>query len=171
MSRPTARTAFARARQARDVAELAEQCRCDQLADPWLAHQRLAAWLAAGEAAQPAFERRELDLDRLDHRERDGDPLAGGLGQLDPLEEGAPGAAEQALGDIGGGDAVMEERRPDPLQPLRALLDERFAQTRARPPLDDVGGRQPGLGQTALAQQLAEVACVGSVGLRMPLLA
>jgi hypothetical protein len=66
---------------------------------------------------------------------------------------------------------VLEERRPDPLQPLGPLLDQRPAQAGAGAPLADVGRRQPGLGQTPLAQELAQVAGIGPVGLGAPLAA
>jgi hypothetical protein len=162
---------LARAGEPLHVAELAEDRRRGQLADPVLADQRLAARLAAGEPAQLALQRRQLGLDRLDQPQRDRDPLLRRLRQSEPGEEGAPLPAEQPLRYLAGGDAVLEERRPDPLQPLGSLLDQRPAQAGARAPLADVRRRQPGLGQPPLAQELAQVAGVGPVGLGAPLLA
>src|SRR5438093_66610 len=118
-------------REAADVAELAEDGGGNQLADPVLAEQRLATALTAGEAAQLALERRQLGIEGIDHRQPDPDALARCPRQLEPLQESAPLAPEQALGHLAGGDAVVEERRPDPLQPLCPLLDQRPAQAGA----------------------------------------
>src|SRR5829696_5880818 len=152
---------LARRRQARHVAELA--------ADPVVAHQRPATGLAAGQPAQPLLERGELAVERLDHRQRHLDPLAGGVGQLESGEEVAALGAQQLVRRAP--DAVVEERRLDSLQPARALVDERLAQPRAGAPLAHVRRRDPGLRQPTVAEQRAQPAGVLAVGLGAPLLA
>src|SRR5215211_6831606 len=117
---------LARGGQTRDVTEFAEDHRRGQLAYPELALERPTARLAAGEPAQLLLERAELAVDRVDQRQRDLDPLAVRRGQLESLQELAPGGRAQ-LGRHAA-HAVVEERRPDPLQPARALVDQRLAQ-------------------------------------------
>jgi hypothetical protein len=73
---------LARSRQARHVAELTEDRRRGQLADAVVAHQRPAPGLAARQPAQRVLERGELLVERLDHRKRHLDPLAGRRRQL-----------------------------------------------------------------------------------------
>src|SRR6187200_2986995 len=70
-----------RAGEAARVAELGEDCDRGHLADAELAHQRAAAGLAAGIAAQLLIDRRELGLERVDHRDRHRDLLAPGRRQ------------------------------------------------------------------------------------------
>jgi hypothetical protein len=171
MSRPGCAHQLARAGEARDVAQLAEDRERCQLPDPVLGEQRPAALLAAGELAQLPLERRQLDVESVDQGERDSHPLARRRRQLEPLQVGAPFAAEQACWDLRSRDAVVKERRPNPLQPLRPLLDERPAQARARAPCEHVLGRLPGLGQAPLSEQLAQVTRVRAVGLCAPLAA
>ena len=48
-----------------------------------MAHQRLAARLAAGVEAQLPVKRGDLRVQRLGHRYRDGDLLTRSIGQLD----------------------------------------------------------------------------------------
>jgi hypothetical protein len=66
---------------------------------------------------------------------------------------------------------VVKERRLDSLQPGRALIDQRLAQARAGAPLAHMRRRDPGLRQSALAEQLPQPAGVLAVGLGAPLLA
>ena len=59
----------------------------------------------------------------------------------------------------------MKQRRLDALHPLGALVDQRVTQPRARAPLADVLGRDPGLRQPAVGEQLAQPPGVLAVGL------
>jgi hypothetical protein len=108
-------------------------------------------------------ERGELAVERVDHRERHLDPLAGGVGQLELGEEGAPADPQQLIRHAT--DAVVEQRCLDALQPAGALVDERLAQAGAGAPLAHVCGRDPGLGQAALRQQRPQPARVLAVSL------
>jgi hypothetical protein len=65
---------FSRGGEAAGVAELGEDRHRGELADPVVDHQRLAARLAAGVAAQLLVERRELAVQRIDHGQRHGEP-------------------------------------------------------------------------------------------------
>ena len=62
--------------EAAGVAELGQDRDRRQRADPVVAHQRLAAGLAACVAAQLLVERRELVIERVDHRQPHRDLLA-----------------------------------------------------------------------------------------------
>ena len=59
----------------RDVAELGQGDQGDQFPDPVLGHQRLAAGLVAGDPAQPEFQFVDSGVERVDHEQRDLDPL------------------------------------------------------------------------------------------------
>jgi hypothetical protein len=61
---------------------------------------------------------------------------------------------------------LVEELRLQPLQPGRALIDQRLPQTHACAQLDDVRGRDPGLGQLTCEQQPQLQLAVTVVGLR-----
>jgi hypothetical protein len=62
------------------VAEFGEDRDRGQRADPVVGHQRAAPRLAARVGAQLRVDRRKLDVERVDHRQRDRDLLARGLG-------------------------------------------------------------------------------------------
>jgi hypothetical protein len=70
----------ARGREAPAVAQLDQDRDRGQRADAVVAHQRAAADLAARVDAQLAIDRRQLHVERVDHRQRDGDVLARDLG-------------------------------------------------------------------------------------------
>ena len=153
--------------RAADVAELTERDQRGQLAHPIEAHQCAAAGLAAGELAQLALERSDLGVDRVDHRQRDLDPLARVGRQRQALQERAAFGGAQPL--RGAADAVMKQRRLDALHPLGSFVDQRVSQPRPRAPLADVLGRDPGLRQLAVGEQLAQPAGVLAIGLGAPL--
>ena len=66
-------------------------------------------------------------------------------------------------------DAVVKQRRLYALQPLRAIVDERLAQPRARAPLAHMFWWDPGFRQSPLAEQRAQPARVLAIGLRSAL--
>src|SRR4051794_15506860 len=66
-------------------------------------------------------------------------------------QERAPVGPQQLVGNID--DAVVKQRRLDPLEPARALVDQRLAQPGLRAPLAYVRGRDPRLRQAALGEQ------------------
>jgi hypothetical protein len=67
------------------VAELGEDRDRCQLADPVdLISQRSAPGLLAGVLAQGEIKRAQLQIDRVDHRQRDGELLAAAAGSLSP---------------------------------------------------------------------------------------
>ena len=120
------------------IAELGEDRDRAQLADSVVrGDQRLAPGLPAGIVTQLLRGRGELHVERVDHRQRDGDLLAGGLRQ--PLR-GEPFAT------IGGHQvtlvrgAVVIEHRLDPLLPLGPLMRERV-------PAADPGAEIEGVSQ------------------------
>jgi hypothetical protein len=79
--------------------------------------------------AQLALGRRNLGLDRVDHRQRDLDSLARVGGHIERLEERAALSGAQLL--RGSADAVVKQGRPDALKPLRALVDQCVSQAGA----------------------------------------
>jgi len=78
---------LARAGHAGDVTELGQHREGDQLPDPELGHQCLAARLTTRDLAQRAFDLSDLTLERVDHVKRDGDALAGVSGQTQAGEK------------------------------------------------------------------------------------
>ena len=98
------------------VTELGEDRDRGQLPDPVVRHQRLAPGLAARVGAQLLVERRDLRLERVDHRQRDRDLLARGRRQRLRCEPLAPVAGHQ-LPALRA--AVVIQHRLDPLLPLR----------------------------------------------------
>ena len=89
--------------------------------------------------------------------------------QLERAQERAPVGSQQLVGDVG--DAVVKQRRLDPLHPTGALVDQRLAQPRPGPPLAHVRRRDPRLRQPPLTQQRPQPARVGAIGLGPSLLA
>src|SRR3954470_24357869 len=150
MSRPLQRTALREADR-RLTSPLAEYGGGRPRPDAVLAHQGLTAGLAARQASDLALEPHQLTLDLIDDRQRDLDPLQGRGRQRERAKERAPVGPQQLVGNID--DAVVKQRRLDPLQPGRALVDERLAQPRLRTPLAHMRGRDPRLRQAALGQQ------------------
>jgi hypothetical protein len=71
--------------------------------------------------------------------------------QRQRAQERAAFGAQQLLGR--GRDAVIKQRRADPLQPAGAFVDQRLAQPRLGAPLPDMRGRDPRLRQPALGEQ------------------
>ena len=134
-----------------------------------LAHQRLTARLVTREASELALERDQLAVDLVDDRQRDLDPLRGRGRQLERAQERAPVGPQQLVGDVG--DAVVKQRRLDPLHPTGALVDQRLAQARPGPPLAHVRRRDPRLRQPPLTQQRPQPARVRAIGLGVALLA
>jgi hypothetical protein len=73
----------ARRAQASDVCELAECDQRGQFAHSLKTHQRPAAGLAARELTQLTLKRRDLGVDRVDHRQRDFDRFARVISKLE----------------------------------------------------------------------------------------
>jgi hypothetical protein len=92
------------------------------------------------------------------------------LGASCPVQSGQwlvrVAAVESADGQA---HAVVKEHGVDALQPLGALIDERLAQPHQSAQLEDVFGRDPGLRQPPLEQQVAQMAGVALIGLGSPL--
>src|SRR6266540_2368335 len=128
--------------------------------------QRPAAGLAGGEGAQLPIERDDLQVEHVDHPERDRDEFAPGRGELDAGERLAAGACARV---DSGWDALVKELRGQPQLPGAALVDERLARPHPRAQLDDVRRRDPRLGQLPRQEQLQLQVAVGPVGLRAPL--
>jgi hypothetical protein len=108
-----------------DVVELAQDSQRDQLADSDLAHQHLAAGLAAREAAQPSLDLMDLTLERVDHAKRDRDPLAGVIGKRQAVEETAA-VRSRDPSRRARADPMVVKDRADPHKPPRALVDQCF---------------------------------------------
>ena len=117
----------------------------------------------AGEYAQVALDRGQLDLEHVDDLQRDPESLGRVDGQIQGGEELAAGEGAQII--RGAGDAVVIEGRADPLDPAGALGQQRVAQPGARAPLPHVLGRAPRFRQPPLAQQLAQPLGIRAVGL------
>jgi hypothetical protein len=145
------------------VPELGEDRDRGQLADPVVRHQRLAPGLAARIRAQLPIQRRDLRLERVDHRERDRDLLARGGAQRLRGEPLAPIADQQRAALRA---AMVIQRRLDPLLPLRALLRKRVPQANPRAEVEDVIGRDPRLRQPPDHQQLPQMPGVRAIALR-----
>jgi hypothetical protein len=128
-----------------------------------VAHQRLAPGLAPRVRPQLPVQRRDLRLERVDHRQRHRDLLARGLRQRLRLKPRAP-VADQQRTPLRA--AVVIQRRLDPLLPLRALLRQRVAQPDPGAQIEDVIGRDPRLRQPRDHQQLAQMPGVGAIVLR-----
>jgi hypothetical protein len=124
-------------------------------------HQRPAPALAARVRPQLRIEWGDLDLERVDHRDRDGDLRARGLRQRQAL---------QPLPSVGGHQrsalraAVVIEHRLDPLLPLGTLVGEGVTQPHTGAQIQQVRRRDPGLWQPSDHQQLAQVPRVRAVG-------
>ena len=117
-------------------------------------HQRLAPRLAAGVAAQLAVKRREPQVDRVDHRQRDSDLLPSRGWQRQLADPGAVLAREQ-VGSLR--HPVVIEHSLHPLLPLAAIVDERMTEPDPRAQIKDVVGPDPRLRQPACLKQLAQM--------------
>jgi len=73
--------------------------------------QRAAARLAGGEGAQLPIERDDLQVEHVDHPERDRDEFAPGRGELDAGERLAAGACARV---DSGRDALVKQLRGQP---------------------------------------------------------
>src|SRR5579862_3184823 len=105
-----------RGAEAARIAELAQDRDRGQLADPVVAHQRLAARLEARVGAQLTLDRLQLTPDLVDHPQRDVDLQPRRLGQLQALQPGAV-VGGQKLPALRY--TVVVQLRLDPLLPLR----------------------------------------------------
>jgi hypothetical protein len=104
------------------VAQLREDRDRGQLPDAELTHQRLAARLATRIRAQLAVQRRELNVKRVDHPQRDRDLLARSDRQRLRGQPPQPLLGHQVAPLH---RAVVIEHRLDPLLPLATLMRER----------------------------------------------
>jgi hypothetical protein len=86
--------------EAADVAELGPDRHRGQPADPIAPLERLAAWLASGDAGQHGVQGVEFDLEVVDHPQRQVDRLAGHRREFDPGQPGPPVGGQQ-LGTVG----------------------------------------------------------------------
>jgi hypothetical protein len=150
------------------VAELGEDGDRGQLPDAIVRDQRVAAGLPARVRAQLLVDRRELGVERVDHRDRDHDLLACGLGQRLSGKPFAPVANHQ-LTPVW--TAVVVEHGLDPLLPLAALVGERMPRPDPRAQIEDVLGRDPRLRQPVDHQQLAQMPGIRAAGHRALLFA
>jgi hypothetical protein len=103
-----------------------------------------------------------LDVQRVDHLQRDRDLLAGGGGKL---QRGEPLALLQAQQVAALRDPVVVEHRLDPLLPLGPLMRERMTQAHPAAQIQDVSRRDPRFGQPPDQEQLAQMPRVCPVGL------
>jgi hypothetical protein len=110
--------------------------------------------------AQLAIQRCQLDLERVDHRHRDGDLLARRRGQRRPRE---PRPALNGHQPAPLRAAVVIEHGLDALLPLAALIDQRVTQPHTRAHVEQVIGRDPRLRQPRDHQQLAQMPRVRAV--------
>src|SRR4051794_28310810 len=114
------------------------------------------------------WKRHQLTLDLVDDRQRDLNPLRRRGRQRERAQERPPIGPQQLVGDVD--DAVVKQRRLDPLRPARALVDERLAQPCLGAPFAHVRGRDPRLRQPPLHEQRPQPARVGAIGLGVALL-
>lgn len=129
MSMPAMRTALREA-DSRCTSPSSQRVTSEvQLAHPVESHQRPAARLAACELTQLTLERRHLGVDRVDHRQRDLDPLARVDRELEALQERSALVGAQLL--RAAIDTVVKQRRANALKPLRALAEQRVPQPRS----------------------------------------
>jgi hypothetical protein len=113
--------------------------------------QCLEARLPARVVAQLPGQRRELDVERVDHRQRDGDLIA--CGHRERLSGGsltAGGGHQVALVRA----AVVVEHRLELLLPLGALMAQRVPPADLGAEIEDVTRRDPRLRQPANRKQL-----------------
>ena len=154
--------------EAARVAELGEDRDRGQLTDAVKAHQRATSGLAARVATQLARDRRRLGIERVDHRQRDRDLFACRIRQRETLKPPAVrGGQKPGLLRV----PMVIEHRMDALLPLTALIDQRVTQPHPRAQIEQVLGRDVGLGQPTAHQQLPQTPRVAAVGLGPPLVA
>jgi hypothetical protein len=130
--------------------------------------QRPTAGLAARVGAQLVIQRRDPNLDGVDHRERDRDLLASRRRQRELLNPRAVLAGEQASTL---GQPVVIQHGLHPLLALTALVDEGVAQPDPGAEIQQLVRRDPALRQPAGHQQLPQMPRVSAVVLRALLVA
>jgi hypothetical protein len=154
-------------REAAAVAELGQDRGRAHRPDPVQAlDQRAAARLAAGKRAQLPVERRQLEIEAVEHAQRQRDELTPGWRKLRPSQRFPAGLRAQSQS---GRHPLVEQLRVDALLPGGALIDQRLAQTHQRAQLEDVRRRDPRLRQLAGNKQPRLQITIGVVGLRAPL--
>ena len=114
-------------------------------------------------ARSSLVQRRDLGVERVDHRERDLHLLAGARFQRLRGEPREPVTVHQVPALRA---AVVIEHRLDPLLPFAALLRQGVAQPDAGAEIEDVIGRDPRLREPAGHQQLPQMPGVRTVALR-----
>ena len=148
------------------VTQLGQDRDRDQRPDPVVSHERLAPGLPARVRAQLPVQRRQLPVERVDHRQRDRNRLA---------RRGRQRLSGEPLATVAGHQLtalrapVVIQGRLDPLLPLAALLRQRVPQPDPRAEIEDVIRRDPRLRQPLDHQQLPQMPGVRTITLR-PLL-
>jgi hypothetical protein len=118
--------------KAAGVAQLGRDGRRDRHPDPIVAvDQRPAAGLAAGEGAQPALQRVQLQVELVELAQRGRHLQAAGLRQRQLFQPATGGLGQQGV--VGAGQAVVEQHRVQPLLPGGALIDQGLAQPDQHP--------------------------------------
>ena len=107
-------------------------------------------------------QRSQLDVERVDHRQRDRDLLARGGGQR-LRRQPRPPVERQQLAALRA--AVVIQHRLDALLPLAALMRQRVTQPDLSAEIEQMIGRDPGLRQPSDRQQLANVPRVSAIAL------
>ena len=149
---PAVADRLARAREPLAVAELSQDHDARQRADPVVRGlQRPTPRLAARVGAQVLIERRDPDLERVDHPKRDRDLLAS-RGRQRELLDPRPVLAGQKTRPPR--QPVVIQHRLHPLLPLPALVDERVPQPDPRAQIQQMVRRDPALRQPRSHQQL-----------------
>jgi hypothetical protein len=107
----------------------------------------------------------------IDHAQRHGDLVAGRGGQVggSSLLQAGPAGGRGQLGGAQIRTAVMEQHRPDPLDPALVLLPQIPVQLQNRPAVQHDRRRDPALRQVRLEQQITQQPGIGPVGLGPPL--
>ena len=119
-------------------------------------------------ARRSLIERDQLEVERVDHAQRDRELLARGRRERQAGEPLAVlGAQQVALLRA----PVVIEHRVDPLLPLGPLMGEQMPRPDPGAEIEDVRGRDPRLRQPADQQQLPQMPGISPVGLRALLLA
>jgi hypothetical protein len=120
----------------------------------------------AGVRTQLTVERRQLEIESVEHAQPERDQLTPGRRELRLSERLPPrlGARPQP-----GQHPLVEQLRVDALLPGGALVDQRLAQTHQRAQLEHMRRWDPRLRQLAREQQPQLQITVGVVGLRPPL--
>jgi len=121
-SRPLAQDELARPVEAVDVADLGEQVKGQDRADPEDRLECLAAAIAAGEAAQLALEQLQLLLESTHDREHHLDLRAGARVELEPVDPAASLDGQEPAARTR--PTLMGQQRMEALRPAGALGSE-----------------------------------------------